>query len=125
MPKLERYLGLPFRLGADPEDGTHADCFLLASRVVEAVTGTPLPLDRTWYIAARRNNWAFIDQEWKRRTRPACAPKPGCIACLPGDDIRTYLAIGPEGGVWSVHRQRGVIWLPLRHCQPLNWSTPL
>ena len=112
--KPHQLIGLPYRLGADPEKHKAGDCLSLV-RTVLANYGFTVPKgERDWYRRLRKKDYSVFFEELNRWGVES-PPKLGTIALCKSDDgygMATYY----EDGWLSYQKTLGgqvVIWLPL------------
>lgn len=82
MTDFYKWVGLPYRLGADPRDGQGACCLMMAIAIHEEL-GLPMPLRpqvEAWVQAARHGRWLELARAFKCWTRPATIIRPGTMA---------------------------------------------
>lgn len=127
----DQLLGLPYRLGADPEKHGATDCVGL-SRTVLATYGIDAPAPtRDWYRRLRRGDWSIFPEQlgvWGTRI-----PRPrleGTVALCSAE--KGYgLAVWALDG-WLMYRVNQVAWCPTEalpavafyYPQKLTFATP-
>ena len=113
--KPHQLIGLPYRLGADPEKHKAGDCLSLV-RTVLANYGFTVPKgERDWYRRLRKKDYSIFFEELNRWGVDS-PPKLGAIAlCHSEDDSYGMAAYYEEG--WLSYRRtlesQVVIWSPL------------
>ena len=112
--KPHQLIGLPYRLGADPERHKAGDCLSLV-RTVLANYGFTVPKgERDWYRRLRKKDYSIFFEELNRWGVDS-PPKLGTIALCKSDDGYGMAAFYEEGWL-SYQKTLGsqvVIWLPL------------
>ena len=112
--KPHQLIGLPYRLGADPEKHKAGDCLSLV-RTVLANYGFTVPKgERDWYRRLRKKDYSIFFEELNRWGVDS-PPKLGTIALCKSDDGYGMAAFYEEGWL-SYQKTLGsqvVIWLPL------------
>jgi len=112
--KPHQLIGLPYRLGADPEKHKAGDCLSLV-RTVLANYGFSVPKGkRDWYRRLRKKDYSIFFEELNRWGVDS-PPKLGTIALCKSDDGYGMAAFYEEGWL-SYQKTLGsqvVIWLPL------------
>ena len=107
-------IGLPYRLGADPEKHKAGDCLSLV-RTVLANYGFTVPKgERNWYRRLRKKDYSIFFEELNRWGVDS-PPKLGTIALCKSDDGYGMATFYEEGWL-SYQKTLGgqvVIWLPL------------
>lgn len=79
MTSPERLIGLPYRLGADPERHGAADCLSLARHVVGHYGVTMPPAKRDWYRRLRRKDYSVFPEELSRWGTAIDEPRLGSV----------------------------------------------
>tara|TARA_B100001250_G_scaffold382670_1_gene376009 strand:- start:214 stop:594 length:381 start_codon:yes stop_codon:yes gene_type:complete len=112
--KPHQLIGLPYRLGADPEKHGAGDCLSLV-RTVLANYGFTVPKgERDWYRRLKKKDYSIFTEELNRWGVDS-PPKLGTIALCKSDDGYGMAAYYEEGWL-SYQKTLGdqvVIWLPL------------
>jgi cell wall-associated NlpC family hydrolase len=112
--KPHQLIGLPYRLGADPERHKAGDCLSLV-RTVLANYGFTVPKgERDWYRRLRKKDYSIFFEELNRWGVDS-PPKLGTIALCKSDDGYGMATFYEEGWL-SYQKTLGsqvVIWLPL------------
>ena len=112
--KPHQLIGLPYRLGADPEKHKAGDCLSLV-RTVLANYGFTVPKgERDWYRRLRKKDYSIFFEELNRWGVDS-PPKLGTIALCKSDDGYGMATFYEEGWL-SYQKTLGgqvVIWLPL------------
>ena len=112
--KPHQLIGLPYRLGADPEKHKAGDCLSLV-RTVLANYGFTVPKGkRDWYRRLRKKDYSIFFEELNRWGVDS-PPKLGTIALCKSDDGYGMATFYEEGWL-SYQKTLGsqvVIWLPL------------
>jgi len=112
--KPHQLIGLPYRLGADPEKHKAGDCLSLV-RTVLANYGFTVPKgQRDWYRRLRKKDYSIFFEELNRWGVDS-PPKLGTIALCKSDDGYGMATFYEEGWL-SYQKTLGgqvVIWLPL------------
>ena len=113
--KPYQLIGLPYRLGADPEKHKAGDCLSLV-RTVLANYGFTVPQgQRDWYRRLRKKDYSIFFEELNRWGVDS-PPKLGTIALCKSDDGYGMATFYEEGWL-SYQKTLGglvVIWLPLK-----------
>ena len=112
--KPHQLIGLPYRLGADPEKHKAGDCLSLCRTVLRSYgISSPNP-ERSWYRRLRKKDYSIFTEELNRWGVDS-PPKLGTIALCKSDDGYGMAAFYEEGWL-SYQKTLGsqvVIWLPL------------
>lgn len=112
-----QFLGLPYKLKADPLDGIGADCILLTLRILEA-GGLPRPAAQAWwYRAFRRGEMALFDAAFANLTIPIGVPEQYALTIFQEPPNRGF-GIVVDGGLVTALPERGVCWTPLSALAP-------
>jgi hypothetical protein len=119
-PFWMKYIGLPYRLGADPESGEATDCIRLVLRVLEGAGLTPPPVERKWYNHLAKREIQPIMEDWYALTEQTAGPEDYAMTILPGEGDFA-IAIVVQGGLIAVRTSSGSIWVPLESLIPLNF----
>jgi len=113
--KPHQLIGLPYRLGADPERHKAGDCLSLV-RTVLANYGFTVPQgQRDWYRRLRKKDYSIFFEELNRWGVES-PPKLGAIALCKSEDGYGMAAYYEEGWL-SYQKTLGgqmVIWSPLK-----------
>jgi len=112
--KPHQLIGLPYRLGADPEKHGAGDCLSLV-RTVLANYGFTVPKgERDWYRRLKKKDYSIFTEELNRWGVDS-PPKLGTIGLCKSEDGYGMAAYYEEGWL-SYQKTLGdqvVIWLPL------------
>ena len=104
-------IGLPYRLGADPNRHAAADCLTLARTVLQHhKVNTPQP-QRSWYRRLRKGDTQVFKDELERWGEEVTTPKIGAVA-LCHSPLGYGLATFFEGG-WISFVESEVRWSPI------------
>ena len=104
-------IGLPYRLGADPNRHDAADCLTLARTVLyHHRVKTPEP-QRSWYRRLRQGDTQVFKDELERWGEKVETPKIGSVA-LCHSPLGYGLATFFEGG-WIYFAESAVQWSPI------------
>ena len=113
--KPHQLIGLPYRLGADPERHKAGDCLSLV-RTVLANYGFTVPKgERHWYRRLRKKDYSIFFEELNRWGVDS-PPKLGTIALCKSEDDSYGMAAWYEEGWLSYQKtleSQVVIWSPL------------
>ena len=90
-------IGIPYRLGADPERHGAADCLTLAKAVLQYQGIITPPAQRSWYRRLRRGDTDVFREELQRWGSVVDAPKLVTVA-LCHSDLGYGMATYFEGG---------------------------
>lgn len=116
-------IGLPYRLGADPERHGAADCLSLAKAVL-AYQGVATPeAQRGWYRRLRRGDTAVFREELERWGKKVAAPRLVTVA-LCQSDFGLGMASYFEDG-WIHYAGSEVRWSPSDALQAVAFYCPM
>lgn len=115
-----RYVGMPYRLGADPRQGRGTDCIRMVFAVLRDAGLNPPPVERNWYHLLAARNTDAIEREWFQLTEQASGPEQFSMALLPADGDFS-IGIVVDNGLLTVRANIGVTWVPLSSLRPLNY----
>lgn len=115
-----RYVGLPYRMGADPVRGEATDCIRLVLRVLEDAGLNPPPVEREWYRLLAQRDYKAIAADWFRLTEQTSGPEQYAMTLLPTEGDFS-IAIVVDDGLLAVKATVGVVWVPLTSMRPLNY----
>ena len=73
-------IGLPYRLGANPDEHHAADCLSLACAVLRNDGFNPPAPRREWYRRLRRGDYEVFEEELERFCVKTDTPKVGTVA---------------------------------------------
>jgi len=112
--KPHQLIGLPYRLGADPEKHKAGDCLSLVRTVLGHYGFTVPKGERDWYRRLKRKDYSIFFEELNRWGVDS-PPKLGVIALCKSDDGYGMAAFYEEG--WLNYQKtlggQVVIWSPL------------
>ena len=114
-----KLIGLPYRLGADPEKHNAADCLTLARAILRHQgIGTPEPT-REWYRRLRRKDYSVFEEELEKWGHKVTEVRVGTVALCKSEGT-SYLATYWEGG-WIAFGGSEARWnrldvLPVHAC---------
>lgn len=115
-----KYIGLPYKLNADPENGEGSDCIRLVLRVLEMGGIEAPPITRKWYVHLARKEGEPIMRDWFSYTEQTFGPEEYAMTLLmPGANFS--IAIVVDGGLLGVRPRAGVTWAPLGSLKPMNY----
>lgn len=115
-----RFVGLPYRLGADPMSGEASDCIRMVLRVLELGGLEPPAVERRWYLLLARQQLDVIRDEWFALTEQTMGPEQYAMTLLPNEGDFS-IAIVVDGGLLTVRSTVGVQWVPLESLRPMNF----
>jgi hypothetical protein len=121
MIDYHKWIGLPHKFAADPDDGEGADCLVVAHKILCA-NGRPCPpFDSEWVELAGRQEWGALEGEWNKYMVRVDTPEV-CDLSMTRNAI-TGFAIGVvvDDGVLIVHHRKGVVWIPLSLVRTEFW----
>jgi cell wall-associated NlpC family hydrolase len=111
------YIGLPYVFGADPAEGSGADCLVLVMGILDDL-GLPHPPFDSWLPLAQKGAWPQLELIWRKNTEPLEQAQPGAVTLLKNGRAGLGLAVVIDGGLLMVHHRRGVVWVPLHLLKP-------
>ena len=116
--KTALLLGLPYRLGATPDQHKAADCLSLAREVLKNYgIESPSPT-REWYRRLRKKDYEVFPDELKRWGTLTTTANIGVVALCKAE--KGYaLAVYWEGG-WLSFADKTVRWSPLKGLEVLE-----
>ena len=113
--KPHQLIGLPYRLGADPEKHGAGDCLSLCRTLLKYYgINSPIP-KRSWYRRIRKKDYSIFDEELNKWGIES-PPKLGAIALCRGNDDGYGMAAFYEEGWLSYRKTFGdlvVNWCPI------------
>ena len=109
-------LGMPYRLGADPEKHQAADCLSLTRAVLLHYGFNPPLPERGWYRRLRKGDTQVFRDELERYCTRVDEPKIGVVALCPSP-LGFGLAVYFEGG-WLCFGESAATWRPIE-AQPV------
>ena len=113
--KPHQLIGLPYRLGADPEKHKAGDCLSLCRTVLKSYgISSPEP-ERSWNRRLKKKDYSIFFEELNRWGVDS-PPKLGAIALCKSDDGYGMAAYYEEGGLNYQKTLGGqaVMWSPLK-----------
>jgi len=112
--KPYQLIGLPYRLGADPEKHGAGDCLSLCKTVLKSYGISSPDPKRSWYRRLKKKDYSIFFEELNRWGVDS-PPKLGAIALCKSDDGYGMAAYYEEG--WLNYQKtsggRVVSWSPL------------
>ena len=112
--KPHQLIGLPYRLGADPEKHKAGDCLSLCRTVLKSYGISSPDPKRSWYRRLKKKDYSIFFEELNRWGVDS-PPKLGAIALCKSDDGYGMAAYYEEG--WLNYQKtlggQVVIWSPL------------
>ena len=112
--KPHQLIGLPYRLGADPEKHKAGDCLSLCRTVLKSYGISSPDPERSWYRRLKKKDYSIFFEELNRWGVDS-PPKLGAIALCKSDDGYGMAAFYEEG--WLNYQKtlggQVVIWSPL------------
>lgn len=116
-----KYVGMPYRMGADPRNGNGTDCIRLVLSVLDDAGLHPPPVERRWYKWLAEGNLKAIRNDWLSLTEQTTGPEQYAMTLLPTEGI-FCIAIVVDDGLLTVSANLDVVaWVPLRSLRPLNY----
>ena len=112
--KPHQLIGLPYRLGADPEKHKAGDCLSLCRTVLKSYGISSPDPERSWYRRLKKKDYSIFFEELNRWGVDS-PPKLGAIALCKSDDGYGMPAYYEEGRLNYQKTLGGqvVIWSPL------------
>lgn len=115
-----QFLGLPYRLGADPLKGRATDCVHLVFRTLELDGVAVPPIKRSWYYALCDKNITPLMEDWYSLTAQTTGPEQHAMAVL-SRSPDFALGVFIDDGLLSIRPTVGSIWTPVASLRPLNY----
>jgi hypothetical protein len=115
-----RWIGLPHKFRADPNNGQGADCLIMTWNVLDAA-GVPHPaLDAEWLSMAERGNYEALALLYRESTIDLDKPEEYALTMFRAAD---HIGIGVvvDGGLLHVNRRKGVRWIPVERCKKMEY----
>ena len=112
--KPHQLIGLPYRLGADPENHGAGDCLSLCRTILKSYgINSPEP-KRSWYRRLKKKDYSIFTEELNRWGVDS-PPKLGAIALCKSNDGYGMAAFYEEGWLSYQKTLKGqtVMWSPL------------
>ena len=121
--KTAMLLGLPYRLGANPDQHKAADCVSLAGEVIRNY-GIDFPLqNRDWYRRLRKKDYKVFSDELKKWGRQTTTANIGVVALCKAE--KGYgMAVYWKGG-WLSFVETTVRWSPLTFLEVIELYYPM
>lgn len=108
-----KWIGLPYRFGANPDDGEGADCLILAHKILDSVHAPCPPLQAKWLQLAREEKWGELQVEWDKYMIPVEQPKLYDLHMKRSDGGEFSIGTVVDDGLVFVSHRKGVAWIPL------------
>jgi hypothetical protein len=116
-----KYVGMPYRMGADPRNGNGTDCIRLVLRVLEDAGLQPPPVERQWYKWLAEDNLDAIRDDWYALTEQTAGPEQYAMALVPTGGV-FCIAVVVDDGLLTVSANLDMVaWVPLHSIRPLNY----
>lgn len=115
-----RFIGMPYRLGGDPNQGRGTDCIRMVLSVLRDAGLDPPPVERRWYQLLAQRDMAAIERDWFSLTEQTSGPEQYAMTILPADGDFS-IAVVVDNGLLTVRATVGVVWVPLSSMRPLNY----
>jgi hypothetical protein len=115
-----KYVGMPYRMGADPESGKATDCIRLVLRVLTDAGLNPPSIEKKWYRLLAQQDISAIRTDWLSLTEQTQGPEEYAMALLPNEGDFA-IAVVVDNGLLTVRANVGVVWVPLSSLHPLNY----
>jgi len=115
-----RYVGLPYRMGADPQRSNATDCIRLVLQVLADAGLNPPAVERQWYRWLAQRDFKAIEADWYRLTEQVPGPEDFAMTLLPTEGDFS-IAVVVDNGLLTVKATVGVVWVPLSSMRPLNY----
>ena len=103
-------IGLPYRLGADPERHGAADCLSLAKAVLKYQGVETPPAQRSWYRRLRRGDTDVFREELERWGKQVATPRLVTVALCQSDFGLGMASYFEEG--WIHYDGSAARWSP-------------
>jgi hypothetical protein len=121
MIDYSKWIGLPHRFAADPDDGEGADCLILAHKILISAGAPCPPLNGEWLQLALARQWDQLEQEWHRYMVAVKIPRDFDLYMTRNPETGFSIATVVEDGVVFVSHRKGVAWIPLGLVQGNFW----
>lgn len=116
----QRYLGLPYQWGGDPDRDGGTDCLGITLAVL-ALHDAPRPaLKAEWHESAGRGRWLPLLHELDSVSETVPGGRALDVALLDGG-APIALGVCVAGGLITASRGDGVHWRPLADCRIRRW----
>jgi hypothetical protein len=117
----KRWIGLPHRFNADPEDGVAADCVLMVWRILDDAGVDHPHFDAYWMELAQSNRWRELEVLWRAGTVELNEPVEYAVTLFRNGPKGLGVGIVVDNGLLMVHHRRGVAWVPLDYIPNLRF----
>lgn len=108
-----RWIGLPHKFAADPDDGEGADCLILAHKILLSANAPCPPMKDEWLGLAREQKWGELEKEWDKYMLPVEKPRIYDLHMTRNDNGCFSIATVVDDGIVFVSHRKGVAWIPL------------
>lgn len=117
-----KWIGLPHKLGADPDDGEGADCLVVAYKVLSSLDiYFPRPQPE-WFAMVERKEWANLYLVWENHMEKTVGPAMGLLSMRRNRVTGFNIMVVVGDGALCVHHVTGVRWLPLSLVKGPFWK---
>ena len=114
-----KLIGLPYRLGANPEKHGAADCLSMSRAVLDwCGIETPNPT-RHWYRRLRQGDYLVFRDELERWGTQVSTAKLGTVGLGQGSHNCCGLVVFYEEGWLHFNQESQISWVPLNALTPL------
>jgi hypothetical protein len=116
-----KWIGLPHKFGADPDDGEGADCLILAHKILVSAGAPCPPLRDEWLELAGEKKWDLLEREWNEHMEETSEPRQFDLHMVRNPETGFSIATVVGDGVVFVSHRKGVAWIPLGLVQGNFW----
>ena len=115
-----RWIGLPHKFRADPNDGQGADCLIMTWHVLDAAGVSHPALNEEWLDMAERGDYEGLALLYRGLTMSLSASEEYAVTMFRAAD---HIGIGvvADGGLLHVNRRKGVRWIPVERCKKMEY----
>jgi hypothetical protein len=116
-----KWIGLPHKFAADPDDGEGADCLILAHKILLSAGAPCPPLKDEWLQLAINAKWEQLEQEWHKHMIMIDTPRDFDLHMTRNPETGFSIATVVGDGIVFVSHRKGVAWIPLGLVQGNFW----
>jgi hypothetical protein len=121
MIDYHKWIGLPHKFAADPDDGEGADCLVIAHKILCANNLPCPPFNSEWIELAEKREWGTLEEQWNKYMVRVETPKVCDISMVRNEITGFAIGVVVDDGVLIVHHLKGVAWIPLSLVRTEFW----
>lgn len=116
-----KWIGLPHKFGADPNEGVAADCLVMVWHVLDSAGINHPEFNAYWLELAHSKRWRELELLWNNATVQLNQPSEYAVTLFRNGPKGLGVGIVVDSGLLIVHHRRGVAWVPLDYMPSLRF----